>query len=75
MQCMCFLFVLNPPLSFAEFSDIGRVNFPWTENLALCARTAHQGVLVGNSKELRHPECFSRGKRIRAVFSGYSFGL
>jgi len=38
-------------------------------NLALCARTAHQGVLVGNSEEFRYP----KGKRIRAAFSGYSF--
>ena len=42
-------FVFNPPFSFAEFSAIGRANSPWTANLALCARTAHQGGLVGNS--------------------------
>ena len=40
-------------------------------NLALCARTAHQGGLVGNTREFRHPECFFRGKRIRRHSFGY----
>ena len=30
--------------------------------LVLCARTAHQDVSVGNTREIRHPERFSRGK-------------
>jgi hypothetical protein len=53
------------PYSFAprkafgvpEFSGIGRVNSPGMANLALCARTAHQGGLVGNTRE------FSKRKR------------
>jgi len=40
-------------------------------NLALCARMAHQGGLVGNIREFRNPQ----GKRIWAAFSGNSFGL
>jgi hypothetical protein len=64
-------FLFYPPLSFAEFCGIGRVNSPGMANLALCARTAHQGGLVGNTRELRHPECFFRGKRIRRHSFGY----
>jgi hypothetical protein len=52
-----FSFLL--PLSIAEFTGIGRANSPWMANLALCARMAHQGGLVGNSDEFRHPERFS----------------
>ena len=37
-------------------------------NLALCARTAHQGGLVGNTTEFSYPERFSRGKRIGRPF-------
>ena len=58
----CF-FLFLVPLSFAEFVGIGRANSPWMANLVLCARTAHQDVLVGNTNEFRHPERFSRGKR------------
>jgi len=50
------------PLSIAEFTGIGRVNSPGKANLALCARTAHQGGLVGNTGEFRHPECFISGQ-------------
>ena len=38
-------------------------------NLALCARMAHQGGLVGNAGEFRNPQ----GKRCGRPFSGYSF--
>jgi hypothetical protein len=44
---------------FAEFIAVGRANSPWTANLVLCARMAHQDGLVGNSGEFRHPERFS----------------
>ena len=30
------------PFSFAEWCCVGRGNSPWTANLALCARMAHQ---------------------------------
>jgi len=66
-----FILGFQLPLLFAEFSGIGRVNLPWTANLVLCARTAHQDGLVGNTEEFRHP----KGKQTRAAFSGYSFGL
>jgi hypothetical protein len=49
---------------FAEFLAVGRANSPGKANLALCARTAHQGGLVGNSQKFRHPQ----GKRIGAAF-------
>ena len=37
------------PLSFAERSGVGRVNSPGKVNLALRARIARQGGLVGNT--------------------------
>jgi len=39
-----FIFYLLPdfPSSFAEFGGIGSANSPWTANLGLCARMAHQ---------------------------------
>jgi len=70
----CFSLFLTP-LSIAEFSGIGRAISPGRAKLVLCARTAHQDGLVGNSGEFRHPERFSRGNRIRTAFSGDSFGL
>ena len=51
--CLCYLvffscfFIL--PFSFAECLGIGRANSPGKANLVLCARTAHQDVLVGNT--------------------------
>jgi hypothetical protein len=60
---VCFAFRFFVPFLFAEFISVGRVNSPWTANLALCARMAHQSGLVGNSDEFRHPERFSRGKQ------------
>jgi hypothetical protein len=69
-----FSFILIP-LSIAEFSAIGRAISPGMAKLGLCARTAHQDGLVGNSGEFRYPERFSRGNRIRTAFSGDSFGL
>jgi hypothetical protein len=54
-----FFLVFYSPFLFAEFIAVGRANSPWTANLALCARMAHQGGLVGNSDEFRHPERFS----------------
>ena len=49
MQYMFLLtaFLLTP-FSFAETSGAGRVNSPWTANLALRAGTARQGGLVGS---------------------------
>jgi len=47
------------PFLFAKFITVGRANSPWTANLVLCARMAHQDRLVGNSDEFRHPERFS----------------
>ena len=49
------LFLFNFRLSIAEVGGIGRANSPRTANLALCARTAHQGGLVGNTPSFRHP--------------------
>ena len=43
-------------------------------NLVLCARTAHQDGFVDNTGKFRNPECFSRGKRCGAAFSGYLLG-
>ena len=37
------------PLSFADRSGVGRVNSPGKVNLALRARIARQGELVGNT--------------------------
>jgi hypothetical protein len=50
MQYMFLLtaFLLTP-FSFAETSGTGRVNSPWTANLALRAGTARQGGLVGSA--------------------------
>jgi len=63
-----FFSCFKTSLSIAEFTGIGRVISPGKAKLALCARTAHQGGLVGNSGEFRHPERFSRGNRIRMAF-------
>jgi len=37
-----FFLLTNFPSSFAEFGGIGSANSPWTANLGLCARMAHQ---------------------------------
>jgi hypothetical protein len=44
-----FSFDLPFPFSLAEFSVVGRANSPGKANLVLCARMAHQDVLVGNN--------------------------
>ena len=44
--CVCWFSI---PLSFAEGSGVGRVNSPGKANLALRARIARQGGLVGNA--------------------------
>jgi len=70
----CFVFsCFLTPLSIAEFTGIGRAISPGKAKLALCARMAHQGGLVGNSGKFRHPKRFSRGNRIRTAFFGYFF--
>ena len=53
------------PLSFAECSGVGRVNSPGKANLALRARIARQGGLVGNSWVFGHPERFFSGQMNR----------
>ena len=54
-----FVFVvLLAPLSFAECTGVGRVNSLGMANLALRARIARQGGLVGNTCAFRHPEAF-----------------
>ena len=63
--CVCWSFA---PLSFAKCPGVGRVNSPGKANLALRARTARQGGLVGNAWAFRHPERFSRGKRSGMAF-------
>ena len=68
-----FSLVYLTPLSIAEFTGIGRAISPGKAKLGLCARTAHQDGLVGNSGEFRYPERFSRGNRIRTAFFGYFF--
>jgi len=37
-----FFLLTDFPSSFAEFGGIGSANSPWTANLGLCARMAHQ---------------------------------
>jgi len=59
------------PSSVAEFGGIGSANSPWTANLGLCARMAHQIGRVGNAAKFRHPQ----GKRYGAAFFGYFLGL
>jgi len=51
----CFSLVYLTPLSIAEFAGIGRAISPGKAKLVLCARTAHQDGLVGNSGKFRHP--------------------
>ena len=68
-----FFSCFQTPLSIAEFAAIGRAISPGKAKLVLCAWTAHQDGLVGNSGEFRHAERFSRGNRIRTAFFGYFF--
>ena len=58
----CFSLVYLTPLSIAEFTGIGRAISPGKAKLVLCARTAHQDGLVGNSGEFRYPERFFSGQ-------------
>jgi len=66
-----FFLLTDFPFSFAEFGSIGRANSPWTANLGLCARMAHQTGRVGNAAKFRHPQ----GKRYGAALFGYFLGL
>ena len=62
------------PLSIAEFAGIARVISPGKAKLVLCARTAHQDGLVGNSGEFRYPERFFSGQSDKdGFFFGYFF--
>ena len=54
----CFSLVYLTPLSIAEFAGIVRAISPGKAKLVLCARTAHQDGLVGNSGEFRYPAFF-----------------
>ena len=53
-----------PPSSFAEISGTGRVNSPWTANLALRAGTARQGDSLAVTEVSGTPSLFS-GQMIR----------
>ena len=53
-----FSLVYLTPLSIAEFAGIVRAISPGKAKLVLCARTAHQDRLVGNSGEFRYPAIF-----------------
>jgi hypothetical protein len=68
IRYILFVFRFFSPFLFAELRTVGRANSPPMANLALCARMAHQGGLVGNSVQFRHPERFSRGKQCGMAF-------
>jgi len=65
-------FLTDFPFSFAEFGGIGSANSPWTANLVLCARMAHQDgrvAMLPNSGTRRANEA---GRPFLVTFLGCS---
>ena len=46
------------PFSFAEWRCVGRGNSPWTANLALCARMAHQSDSLATPRHSGIPSAY-----------------